>query len=207
MWLLYALMAPASACSVFWIPDELPGPRAGPRAVFTTHVGADLIGPDGVVPVTRFVQNVEGEPMELLVPAAPLAPGDYHMSRCWAGAACPTTTIEAGLGDPGVPPRPPEVSVAWFAGVGPNATCKPSMDGNRVRAASDAVAVVVASEPQPSFLAARLVRWAAVLPTRREAWWDFMADTQVYVAALDAEGELSEWVGPIVLTVERPKKR
>lgn len=191
----------ALACSMIVTPPNLglPGASAGPDAVFTTASQALLLGPDDVeIDVTRVPYFVEGEEAEVLVPVAPLPPGDYRVDRCDFGAECEATIAEGG-GDPGVPPAMPELSFEPIRiYTGRRADCGPTVPGTDVHAESDAVVVIFAAAPVETLADADLLGFARD-DGEGDIRWMTEHRGEVFAAAVDAEGELSEWTGPHTL--------
>lgn len=190
------LLSPNVALACSMIPPTadlgLPGALAGPGAVFTSLGGA-LFGPGDVeVPVTHFTYTVEGAgEAALLVPAEPLAPGDYKLGAC-LDPACDLvlTTIEEEVGDPGTPPAAPEVTQRHNRirqGCEP-----PRLPGTHVTFGSDALMVVVAEHPADTLDGARLVGLGHA-QEGGEFTFQTWLEGDFFAAAVDAEGELSEW--------------
>lgn len=192
------LTSPADACSMVVAPPDLglPGANAGPDAVFSTPNGGRLYGPDGnEVAVARVAFAAEGWDLELLVPEAPLAPGAYTISPCDWGV-CAATIGEEG-GDPGVPPLVPEIDVTRTqVSTGQRADCGPQVPARVLTATTEAVTVVFSEEPIDDLAGATLL--GVAMPNGDgELVWTTTWDGTVYAAAIDAEGELSEWTQPI----------
>jgi hypothetical protein len=123
------LLSPSAALACTMLVTRpnlgLPGEPAGPDSVFTSaNPDSVLLGPGDIeVAVTRAPHAVEGRVGEVLTPVEPLAPGDYRIEPCDAGAAC-TATISEGAGDPGEPPAPPSsrsTRLGWAPASGPTA--------------------------------------------------------------------------------------
>lgn len=191
----------ALACSMVLLPPNLglPGAVAGPTAVFTTASGGILLGPDDTeIAVTRAPYRINGSEAEMLVPVEPLAPGNYRVEPCDFGIPCEVNITE-DAGDPGLPPAMPELlfesARIW---TGRHANCGPTVPGTEVIAESDAPVVVFAAEPLDSLVGAALLGFAQ--PDGEEgARWITEHEGDIFAAAVDAEGELSEWSGPHAL--------
>jgi hypothetical protein len=203
---LALLLSPgaALACSMVATSPNLglPGLAAGPDAVFTGTGDAHLLGPDDMpIEVTRSPYTVEGEGEAgaLLVPVEPLAPGDYRVEPCDFGVTCEATITE-GRGDPGVPPEAPVLTFEPFRiATGRNADCSPHVPGTDVGVESGAHVVIFAAAPVDTLADAELLGFARPEdggPGR----WITQHEGDVFAAAIDAEGELSEWTGPHALT-------
>ena len=189
--------APASACTIRHINPYgrgfgLPGLSAGPAAVFTSdHQGATVSGEAGEVAATSVSFFVSGNEHTLNLPDAPLAPGAYRTDGCdeeGCGA-----TISDGLGDPGVAPDAPGITVAASAITHINDTdCSgPTVPANLITVSTDAVAVLFAEAPFDALEGADVLGFA--FPG---GGWTTEYEGEVYAAAIDSEGELSSWVGP-----------
>lgn len=187
--------APASACSFSLGPYGwdfgLPGLAAGPAAVFTAdHQGATVSGESGEVEASSVPFFVNGSEHTLILPDAPLAPGAYRTDRCdeeGCGA-----TISDGLGDPGVAPDAPDITVSALPlAMFQNTDCGPGMNGNLITVSTDAVAVLFAEAPFDTLEGADVLAFA--FPG---GGWTTEHEGEVYAAAIDSEGELSSWVGP-----------
>jgi MYXO-CTERM domain-containing protein len=204
-WALWTALAgsPALACTmVAFDPDPgLAGALAGPEAVFSTSTGGELLDADeNVVATERTALTIDGQLLELLTPIAPLAPGDYRVECARLGGDCGTTIAE-GEGDPGVPPEAPVVQLVetriWS---GRNANCGPEVGAVQLVAESDAVGVIYASGPIEDLAGAELL--GAASAAGDDLTWTTTDDLgEVWAAAIDAEGEISEWSGPYEVIV------
>ncbi len=189
----------ALACSmVAWPPNlGLPGASAGADAVFTSATpGSVLLGPGDIeIAVTRTPYFIAGDRGEVLTPVEPLPPGDYRIEPCDFGVECRVTVTE-GEGDPGVSPEAPTLEFEPIRiSTGRWANCGPTVPGTEVRAASAAPVVVFAAEPVDTLDDAALLG-IAPFEERHGPRWITAHEGDVYAAAVDAEGELSEWTGP-----------
>ncbi|MES2638402.1 MAG: hypothetical protein V4850_02940 [Myxococcota bacterium] len=202
LFVLALLLSPGAALACSMIPSSpnlgLPGRAAGPDAVFTGSGEAHLLGADEMpIDVTRTPYTVEGEGEAgaLLVPVAPLAPGVYHVAPCDYGVACEATITE-GAGDPGVPPEAPVLTFEPIRiATGQNSDCGPTVPGTNVGVESGAHVVVFAAAPVDTLADAELLGFAR--PEDGEPGrWITQHEGDVFAAAIDAEGELSEWTGP-----------
>jgi len=186
--------APASACSLSLGPDGfgLPGLAAGPAAVFTAdHQGATVSGESGEVEATSVPFFVNGSEHTLILPDAPLVPGTYRTDRC-DEEGC-VATISDGLGDPGVAPDAPDITVSASTITtihGPDCS-GPTVPASRITVSTDAVAVLFAEAPFDTLEGADVLGFA--FPG---GGWTTEHEGEVYAAAIDSEGELSSWVGP-----------
>lgn len=187
----------AWACTMLAMaPDlNLPGEVAGPDAVFSVTNDAVLLDAAGAeVDVTRTPLTVEGYDITILVPNAPLAAGSYTLDVC-DQAIC-SFTIQADAGDPGEPPAPPEIELDRIhVSSGRWANCGPRIPARQASTQSDAQAVVFATEPTESLDGATLFGMAELM--NGEFLFSTTDEVVLYAAALDSEGELSEWSEPL----------
>jgi MYXO-CTERM domain-containing protein len=195
--------APAVACTMVAYDADpgLAGALAGPEAVFSTSTGGELLdAEENVVETERTALTIDGQLLELLTPIAPLAPGDYWVECQRPGGNC-DTTIADGEGDPGVPPEAPVVQlVETRIPSGRNANCGPRVGAVQLVAESEAVGVIYGSDPIGDLAGAELLG-AASAATDDLTWTTTDDLGEVWAAAIDAEGEISEWSGPYEVIV------
>jgi MYXO-CTERM domain-containing protein len=98
-------------------------------------------------------------------------------------------TISDGLGDPGVAPDAPDITVS--ASTHTTICIGPTVPASRITVSTDAVAVLFAEAPFDALEGADVLGFA--FPG---GGWTTQYEGEVYAAAIDSEGELSSWVGP-----------